>query len=89
MHVRLGSGAVTQLKVKYLLLLVIFSHVGVNSPGLTPALACSSSSNAANTADLAKMPDRVVDGSLKSMLQNKEEKKNILNANLQDCDPYL
>jgi hypothetical protein len=53
-------------------------------------LACSSSSNAANTADLAKMPDRVVDGSLKSMLQNKEEKKKIiLNANLQDCDPYL
>jgi len=38
---------------------------------LDPALLRSSSSNAAKTADFAKLPGLVVDGSAKSILQNK------------------
>jgi hypothetical protein len=44
-------------------------------PGFTSAWLRSSSSKAANTADFAKFPARVVVGSAKSMLQERREKK--------------
>lgn len=44
------------------------------SPGLAPLWAFSSSSKAAKTADLAKLPVRVVVGSAKSILQCDKEK---------------
>lgn len=50
--------------------------VSVNSPGFCALLSRSSSSKAARTADLARFPVRVVEGSSKLILIKRNEMKN-------------
>lgn len=62
------SNNAAKKKLKKLFFKALAEHFQVNSPGFWPLLSRSSSSNAANTADLARFPVRVVEGSSKSIL---------------------